>query len=112
MIAKLEAKALNTDEISVKWDAEALSRRGVKSIRLVAQPMDKSLPSLDTNVSTSAGEAKITDGVMPSTNYTIHVEDADAGGFEYSIGEIETMPPGGLSRCRFDVTCILLISLH
>ena len=112
MLGQFEAKALSTDAIGVRWDAEALGRRGVKRIGLEAQPMNKSLPLLKSEVDASAGATTISGNVIPSTNYSIHVKDAGVGGFEYSIGEIETMPPGGLSRCRFGVTCIRLIFLH
>ena len=97
MTAHFEAKALDTDAIGVRWDGAALSRGGVQRIRLVAQPMDKSLHSLESEVDASAGEATISDNVMPSSTYAIHVEDAEKSGFKYCMGEVKTKPPGELS---------------
>ena len=80
---------MNNDEISVTWDADVLHRQGVESIRLVAQPIDKSLTTLECQADASRGEATMSSNVAPSTKYSIHVEDAEGAGFHYSSGEVE-----------------------
>ena len=80
MIAHFEVIATTPNTIDVSWDADVLSKHGVN--------MEKSLPSLETNVNASAGEATISANVLPSSIYSIHVKDADKSGFEYSMGEI------------------------
>lgn len=94
-IANFKAKALDTDEIGVTWDAAALSTHGVKRIRLEALPLNRSLPLIRSEVDASAGEATLSDNVMPSTNYSIHVQDVGESAFEYSIFAVKTTPPPG-----------------
>ena len=89
-----------TEAIGVSWDANALSRRGVKRIRLEAQPLNKSLPLLKSEIDASAGEATLSDNVMPSTNYSIHVQDVGESGFEYSTSAVRTRPSGELLPCH------------
>lgn len=96
MIGNFEAKALDTDAIAISWDADALRKGGVRSIRLVAHPANKSMPSIEYVVNASVGEATVSGNVMPSTSYSIHVEDAEKPGFKYSMAEVRTKPPGEL----------------
>ena len=88
---------MGSDVIRVRWDAKALSSGDVTSIQLEAHPKNTSLPVVKTRTQASTGKASITgDRLKPSTNYVVRVADTHDRGFEYTLGEVTTLPSGEL----------------
>ena len=85
---------MGADVIKVSWDAKALNGGDVKTILLMAQPKNDSLPVAATKVNASEGMANITTNLAPSSTYEICVRDTHGRGFEYILGEFTTLPLG------------------
>ena len=86
---------MGSDVIQVRWNARALNGGDVYSIQLEAHPKDNSLPVAITRAQASVGRASITGELLkPSTMYMVRVVDTYNPGFEYTLGEVTTLPFG------------------
>ena len=98
-IGKFELHEVGSEVIQVRWNPRALSGGDVYAIQLEAHPKNTSLPVAITRAQASAGRASITGELLKSsTVYIVRVVDTHNRGFEYTLGEVTTLPIGELSH--------------
>ena len=85
-----DVSEVSGNKIDVSWDAAPLGQAGVKRLRLVAQPINETLPVAEATVDAAVGKGTITGSLKPLTTYVISVEDTGNSGFVYTIGDTTT----------------------